>query len=173
MQKSYPWKHHSAKVLIWCHCNNLWMRCHSSGGTWMKNLVGKGPAGTWSDKHREGGGVQFGIQAPWTNRLHSQATVRSFTREGRRPGPYSSLPALATLSLKIKLANAFTLQVLRVWSGLQTEHFVLFSLVSHKKNPKTSEPPTNQKAKPNTLGSSVQKSQPTWCQSNVVVLFSN
>lgn len=78
-------------------------------GPWVRNPVGEDCHAvlwdhdvqdltvkrSWGDTR-----LQFAIQAPWTSRLHSQAGLRSFSREGKVPGLCSLLPALATVFLK-------------------------------------------------------------------------
>lgn len=86
--------------------------------------------------------MQFGIEAPWTNRLHSQASLIPdhdrdpggsqikfyYGREDARPLQFAPSPGHSASTMK-KLANAFTLQVFTACSRFLTEHFVLFSLV--------------------------------------------
>lgn len=81
----------------------------------------------------------------------SRGSQIKFYWERNMPGPYNLLPALAHLFIKMKkLANASALQVCTACSKCQTEQ--LTSLPT--KNPRSS------KAKPRTLGSSVQNPDP-------------
>lgn len=147
----------------------------SASGIWMKNLAVKDrntfyravTFKTWSDKQTGRDECNLGSKLLGQTDARQKETawlishlVRtgtpegaklSFTRERNMPGPYNLLPALAHLFIKMeKLANASALQVCTACSECQTEH--LTSLPT--KNPRS------RKAKPRTLGSSVQNPDP-------------
>lgn len=164
-------KYHSAKVLIWCKRNYPGVLRGSGWGTYWERTVTPSCRAvtfrTWSDKQMVRDECKLGSKLLGQTNVRQKETdwlishlVRtgtpegaklSFTRERNMPSPYNLLPALAHLFIKMKkLANASTLQVCAACSEFQTEH--LTSLATKK--------PRSSKAKPCTLGSSVQNPDP-------------